>query len=90
MLTFITSNAGVFIWVDLRPHFTSKDRNANLEKEAQIISTCNKNGVFIGYGSNFFTEEVGWFRVTFTCSKEVLLEGLERIVKSLKEIIGSE
>jgi hypothetical protein len=55
-------------------------------KEAQIVSTCMKNGVFIGYGSNFFTEELGWFRVTFTARKEALVEGLKRILSSLEEV----
>lgn len=55
------------------------------EREAKIIATCFKNGVMIGHGSNFFTEELGWFRVTFTVPKEALTEGLGRLLKSLEE-----
>ena len=59
------------------------------EREAKIIATCFKNGVMIGSGSNFFTEELGWFRVTFTVSKEALTEGLSRLLRSLDEAQSS-
>ena len=55
------------------------------EREARIVALCAKNGVMIGYGSNFFTEELGWFRITFTARKEALTLGLERVWKAVQE-----
>lgn len=55
------------------------------DREGKIIATCFKNGVMIGQGSSFFTEELGWFRVTFTVPREALTEGLDRLLRSLEE-----
>lgn len=96
----VRRNAAVYIWVDLRRYLFPASRsdpdfsllNATTpgspvykEREARIVAICVKNSVLIGHGSNFFTEELGWFRVTFTAQKEALLLGLDRIWKSLQE-----
>ncbi len=90
----------MFIWVDLRhyilPHSTnqpldignlrisSPDVEVHKKREALIVATCLKNCVGVGYGTNFFTEELGWFRITFTAPKDILLTGLRRFVQSLE------
>jgi len=94
------SNAGVYIWADFRrflfaesdthPDFSSlkpaSEAPAALRaREARIVALCASNGVMIAYGTNFFTEELGWFRITFTTRREALLVGLERVWKSVQE-----
>jgi Transcriptional regulators containing a DNA-binding HTH domain and an aminotransferase domain (MocR family) and their eukaryotic orthologs len=58
-------------------------------REKEIGSRLRKNGVVIALGSNFFTEELGWFRLSFTAVKEALEVGLERIWKTLQEVEAS-
>ena len=53
--------------------------------EKRFVKRCEEKGLFVGYGSNFFSEEVGWFRITFTVQKDVLIEGLERLIGVLQE-----
>ncbi len=90
----------MYIWVDLRRYMFPASRSepdfsllkatipgspVYKERESRIVAICFKNGVLVGHGSNFFTEEIGWFRVTFTAPKEALLLGLNRIWTSLQE-----
>jgi aspartate/methionine/tyrosine aminotransferase len=97
----MASNAGVFLWVDLRKYLLADGdadmhhlrRSANAadsaryeEREAFIDATCMKHGVSIARGSLFFTEEWGWFRLTFTLPLEELREGIERMCKALSEV----
>ena len=62
--------------IDLRHHFRGSRNNKGAE--TKLVSKCIANGVNIGRGSGFYTEEVGWFRLTFTMDKGTLEEGLER------------
>jgi DNA-binding transcriptional MocR family regulator len=59
------------------------------DREMSIVRRCMKNGVWIGHGSNFMTEELGWFRLTFTAVMPALEAGLDRILKTLQEIESS-
>lgn len=98
---FGSRNAGVFLWVDFRKYLSALDladlsirsESSHLDvyrrREAKIGALCLKNGVSIGLGTRFFTEELGWFRVTFTASREALIEGLARILRSLEEMESS-
>ncbi|KAK3935798.1 putative 1-aminocyclopropane-1-carboxylate synthase [Diplogelasinospora grovesii] len=96
------SNAGVFIWIDLR-HFLYKpsppangetetrrlkqsDADTYKQREMEIVDRCLQNGVSIAHGSDYYTETLGWFRLVFTCPKEGLEVGLERIWKTLQEL----
>ena len=69
--------------IDLRRHFHGL-RN-NKDAEANLVSKCVANGVNIGRGSGFYTEEIGWFRLTFTMDKETLKEGLKRFISVLDQ-----
>lgn len=77
---FAGGNSGVFIWTDLRKHV-----HGDHAKEILLVKKFVEKGLFVGYGSNFFSEEVGWFRLTFTAKEEVLLEGLKKLVSVLKD-----
>jgi len=56
------------------------------ELEALIDRTCMKHGVSIARGSLFGTEELGWFRLTFTISEEEIRLGIQRLVEALEEV----
>ncbi|KAJ4289459.1 hypothetical protein N0V88_006940 [Collariella sp. IMI 366227] len=93
------SNAGMFIWIDLRQYLSGKDttslalhrltaeeRKEYQRRELEISTQCFANGVAIALGTNFFTEELGWFRLSFTAAPEALTIGLERMVKALQDV----
>lgn len=44
-------------------------------------------GVVRGYGTNFFAEEVGWFRISFTATEEPLRFGLETLNGALNGLM---
>ncbi|KAL2852938.1 PLP-dependent transferase [Aspergillus pseudoustus] len=56
------------------------------ESETRITDACAKNGVMIAPGSGDMPEEYGWFRITFTVPKEMLMEGLKRFWRALEEV----
>lgn len=56
------------------------------DREKKLSKRCIVGGVGISAGSSYFTEELGWFRITFTVEKEALLVGLKRMLKCLQEI----
>lgn len=49
--------------------------SARYEREAFINATCMKHGVSVARGSLFFTEERGWFWLTFTLPLEGVMPG---------------
>ncbi|KAL2259214.1 hypothetical protein VTK26DRAFT_7184 [Humicola hyalothermophila] len=55
-------------------------------REAEINRRLTENGVIIALGTNFFTEELGWFRLSFTAAPEALKIGLRRMWKTLQEV----
>lgn len=58
-------------------------------KETLISEACLSKGVMVAKGSNFLSEELGWFRITFTATEKVLMIGLQRMMEALKELQGS-
>ncbi|KAJ8128709.1 hypothetical protein O1611_g4920 [Lasiodiplodia mahajangana] len=101
-IDYYESNAGLFVWVDLR-HLVkslaesqaplsstlpnSLDSKDDYEQLEQIVVTaCGNNGVMIAPGNIYGSEEPGWFRITFTVGEGALKEGLERFRKSLVEL----
>jgi bifunctional pyridoxal-dependent enzyme with beta-cystathionase and maltose regulon repressor activities len=94
------STAGMFLWIDLRRYMTGskgtpslwvhsltpQEREEYQRRELEISNRCFANGVGIGQGTNFFTEVLGWFRLTFSVPREPLEIGLQRMMKVLKEI----
>ncbi|KAL2267249.1 hypothetical protein VTJ83DRAFT_4526 [Remersonia thermophila] len=96
------TNAGMFIWIDLRRYLTGKAEVAPGElslhglseeekakyrhRESELGRRLFENGVNIALGTWFATEELGWFRLGYTVSREALETGLERIRKTLREV----
>ncbi|KAK4044056.1 putative aminotransferase [Parachaetomium inaequale] len=94
------SNAGMFIWVDLRRYLTGKKEVESLllhrltvpekeeyqRREMEMGDRFFANGVGIALGTNFSTEELGWFRLTFSVSREALEIGLQRMLQTLRQV----
>ncbi|KAK4126480.1 putative aminotransferase class I and II family protein [Parathielavia appendiculata] len=94
------SYAGMFIWIDLRRYMirgeelpslsiytlNSRDKEVYQQRELEISNRCVANGVAIALGTNFCTEELGWFRLTFSVSRQALEVELQRMVKALQDI----
>lgn len=90
------SNAGMFLWIDLRRHLVGKkeggqppelrvgklspgDLERYLEREQHIWKVLGENKILLATGSVFASEELGWFRMTFSASRPALEVGLERL-----------
>ncbi|GAB1319554.1 1-aminocyclopropane-1-carboxylate synthase [Madurella fahalii] len=72
---------------DLSVHRLSHEQEKEYRRrEAAIGDRCFGNGVPIALGTNFFTEELGWFRLTFTAARDALEVGLQRLRKTLQDI----
>jgi aspartate/methionine/tyrosine aminotransferase len=95
------SNAGFFVWVNLREPFENslsasmKDKlKLNDGKEqldpkkvsTEIMDTLMEKKVFLASGEAFGTDEEGWFRIVFAHPKEYLELGLQRIADVVKRI----
>ncbi|KAI7771383.1 hypothetical protein LZL87_014361 [Fusarium oxysporum] len=98
-IQFYNTNAGLFIWIDLRYLLTlqtstgeadlsaiSSEVNTYKQQEIEIMEKGQGNGVMIAPGHVYLAEEYGWFRLTFTVGKDALKEGLNRLWKTLQEI----
>ena len=72
----------------INPRFKRPGPNGHIfeQRELVIDDLWYKNGVSIARGSSFFTEEWGWFRMTFTVSQEALVEGIRRMIAALSEL----
>jgi len=52
--------------------------NTELDKEREMTKRMLDGGVYLATAEAFKGEENGWYRVTFTVEKDVLLLGLNR------------
>ncbi|KAK4189482.1 putative 1-aminocyclopropane-1-carboxylate synthase [Podospora australis] len=98
---FRGSNAGMFLWIDLRRYLCGSSENIPelriqqlsdpdaekyLQREMEICNLLAKHGVLLASGTAFYTEEMGWFRLTFTPTRGALVLGLQRLGRALKEL----
>ncbi|KAK4244483.1 putative aminotransferase [Corynascus novoguineensis] len=97
---YTNSNAGMFIWMDLRKYLrgtkkietlslhqlTPQEKEEFQRREVEMGNRFFANRVGVALGTNFFTEELGWFRLTFTVCQDALDIGLQRMVQTLQEI----
>ncbi|KAK4173706.1 putative 1-aminocyclopropane-1-carboxylate synthase [Triangularia setosa] len=99
---FGNTNAGMFLWIDLRRHLVGqkegglpelrvaklapRDLEKYLEREQHIWKVLGANKILLAMGSAFATEELGWFRLTFSASRPALEVGLERLKKVFEEL----
>ncbi|XEU96143.1 hypothetical protein FSHL1_001428 [Fusarium sambucinum] len=89
------SNSGLFVWADLfEPNRTlidsfamkQTDAEATLRTtEAKMTQALLKERIFVASGGDFGTDVSGWYRIVFAHERTYLLEGLERMVRAVKE-----
>lgn len=89
------SNAGLFVWADLfAPNRTLIDNSVTKQDDAgaalrnmeeKMTKVLLKEKIFVASGGDFGTDVSGWYRIVFAHERTYLLEGLERIVRAVKE-----
>ncbi|KAL1627588.1 hypothetical protein SLS56_006309 [Neofusicoccum ribis] len=84
------SNAGFFLWVDLRkwlPKVDEKDEKVEgWESERTLVRKLKAKKVILTAGEDQAAEEPGFFRVVFSQKEQVLKEGLRRLFEVLDGI----
>lgn len=76
-ITCLKSNAGLFVWMDLRRLLKEQTLESEMTLWRVIISEVKLN---VSPGSSFHCSEPGWFRVCFANMDDVTVEvALERI-----------
>ncbi|KAK6340591.1 hypothetical protein TWF696_008917 [Orbilia brochopaga] len=80
-------NAGFFLWIDLsfaleRPvHGGEPGIDEDMELDQKLI----RGGVHLAAGIGYEAEKVGWYRITFTQPRKLLLMGLEKLIRIVKQ-----
>ncbi|KAL4791210.1 pyridoxal phosphate-dependent transferase [Aspergillus venezuelensis] len=90
-------NAGFFLYMDLSPYLPpATTTNANgdndsdrplsgSEREFALAQRFLDNGLFLHPGEEH-CKHLGWFRLVFSHEEGVLREGLDRLVKTVREL----
>ncbi|KAL4756202.1 pyridoxal phosphate-dependent aminotransferase [Aspergillus foveolatus] len=86
------SNAGFFVWCDLLTPYLKLQPASSLDvsesakaiKNRELLDKLSRFKVHLGVGGDFGSEQAGWFRITFSQSREQLDEGLRRIIDALR------
>jgi hypothetical protein len=74
-----SSNAGFFIWLDLRPFMGANDSD-RWDAEAKLSERFTKAGVVMAAGAAYHAEQAGYFRLTFAAEDGRVEEGIRRCV----------
>lgn len=87
-IPFRRSNAGHFIWIDLRQYLPTQDGSGRalgegMAREEELAARFTANGVNVARGAAYSHPEAGYFRLTFTLRRDFFLEGLRRMEKTL-------
>lgn len=74
------TNAGFFLWVDLRPYLDASNTTieARWQAEADLSAKFSAKNVSINAGRGFASPEPGWFRVIFSQEEKTFREGVRR------------
>ncbi|KAK4699704.1 hypothetical protein P7C70_g6555, partial [Phenoliferia sp. Uapishka_3] len=75
-------HAGHFILIDLRGHLPHAE--PKLKAELALLGKFVDAGVYLGPGFSYAVETEGFFRLTFSIKRELLLVGLARIEEVLR------
>ncbi|GKZ51916.1 hypothetical protein AbraIFM66951_008167 [Aspergillus brasiliensis] len=83
------SNAGFFVWCDLltaymRLQHPDLAADSKLERSKALTERLAQCKVHLGVGDDFGGEEPGWYRITFSQHRDLLDEGLRRILLALR------
>ncbi|MEM9368555.1 MAG: pyridoxal phosphate-dependent aminotransferase [Planctomycetota bacterium] len=75
------SQAGLCLWLDLRPFLRRLDASAELELYRYLLET---HRVHVSPGSGFKTQAPGFYRICFSHEQHILNEGLDRLLAGLE------
>ena len=78
-----SSNAGFFLWIDLRPWLRGEEEDDEWEREKGLSARMEVEKVFIIGGRVQGAGEAGWYRFIFSRNEQVVREGVERLVRAL-------
>jgi len=56
------------------------------ERETKLFKRYLAAGIGISLGCSFATEELGWFRISFTVKVQALYVGLQRLIQCFEFI----
>ncbi|KAF3905980.1 hypothetical protein ABW21_db0203596 [Orbilia brochopaga] len=81
-------NAGFFLWIDLsfaleRP---AHGGEPGIEEDMKLDQKLINGGVHLAAGIGYEAEKIGWYRITFTQPRRLLLMGLEKLLKIVKQV----
>ncbi|KAI0420287.1 PLP-dependent transferase [Xylaria grammica] len=73
-------NAGLFMWVDLRPFLPVAETGGDGWAAQKLIAErLEQAGVVLQSGETYRAPRPGWFRLTFSLDEESLREGIRRL-----------
>jgi bifunctional pyridoxal-dependent enzyme with beta-cystathionase and maltose regulon repressor activities len=78
-IPYIECNAALFVWINLGAAVNSGDLT-----DKGILARLRKEKVYIATGTVYAAEEAGWFRMVFAHPRNVLEEGLERMLRAIQ------
>ncbi|KAK6354060.1 hypothetical protein TWF730_008478 [Orbilia blumenaviensis] len=82
------SNAGFFIWADFSFALEKPTDGGDpgLEEDMKLDERIIKCGVHLAAGFGYLAEKPGWFRITFSQPRPLLLLGIAKMMKLLKGV----
>ncbi|EGX50052.1 hypothetical protein AOL_s00076g403 [Orbilia oligospora ATCC 24927] len=82
------SNAGFFLWVDLSFALEQPEDGSEpgLTEDMRLDQKLIQNGVHLAAGLGYQAEKPGWFRMTFSQPRPLLLKGLTKMMRLLKGV----
>ncbi|KAF3092465.1 hypothetical protein TWF706_009033 [Orbilia oligospora] len=82
------SNAGFFVWADLSFALEQPEDGSEpgLAEDMRLDQKLIQNGVHLAAGLGYQAEKPGWFRITFSQPRPLLLKGLAKMMKLLKGV----
>lgn len=78
-------NAAFFLWVNLGAVYRKTHAEAVGDVDDVVMKLLLEKKVFIASGAAFGSEKPGWFRIVFSQQRDVLEEGLRRIMAVLRD-----
>jgi bifunctional pyridoxal-dependent enzyme with beta-cystathionase and maltose regulon repressor activities len=78
-IPYVECNAAFFVWMNLR---AAVKGHATTDKD--ILARLRKEKVYIAPGTAYAAEEEGWFRMVFAHPRNVLEQGLNRMLRALQ------
>ena len=72
------ANAGLFLWIDLRPYLKPVKDGDVWTGEDELTGRLIANKVYVTNGKELSASEPGWYRLIFSQEEETVREGVKR------------